>query len=222
MATRRVLPGLMQVLAAPSSQHPLWVVRPLPPLLTVVCPLPPTLLPLQVLAAPADFAPALTLKLLRTIKHLCMGDAKHMDELQRAKAIPHLVALLKGDAPQLVGQGPSGSGANGNGGGALLAEMRNQCVNALYLLCKINRSRQEEAAIHGVLAPLQAIITQGSPLKQFALPIVCDIAKASKRARAELKQHRGVPFYLSLLSVPYWQVQALDALLVWLQVLLPP
>jgi len=37
----------------------------------------------------------------------------------------------------------------------LPAEMRNQCVNALYLLCKISRSRQEEAAINGVLPPLQ-------------------------------------------------------------------
>ena len=45
----------------------------------------------------------------------------------------------------------------------------------------------------------------------------CDIAKASKRARAVLKQHAGVQFYLGLLSVTYWQEHALDALLVWLQ-----
>ena len=38
--------------------------------------------------------------------------------------------------------------------------MRNQCVNALYLLCKINRSRQEEAAVAGVLSPLKEIISQ--------------------------------------------------------------
>ena len=76
--------------------------------------------------------PHLTLRVLRCLKHLCMGDAKHMDELQRAKAVPHLVALLRQ-----------------RHGGALWSEMRNQCVNALYLLCKINRSRQEEAAIHG-------------------------------------------------------------------------
>lgn len=63
---------------------------------------------------------------------------------------------------------------------------------------------------------LQALIEQGSPLKQFALPIVCDIAKASKRARAELKHHHGVQFYLSLLSTEFWQEAALDALLVWL------
>ena len=38
-------------------------------------------------------------QVLRTIKHLCMGEAAHMDELQRAKAIPHLVALLRLCAP---------------------------------------------------------------------------------------------------------------------------
>ena len=76
----------------------------------------------------------------------------------RAKAVPHLVALLKG-----------------RHGGALWSELRNQCVNALFLLCKINRSRQEEAALAGVLAPLREIIAQGSPLQQFALPIVCQL-----------------------------------------------
>ena len=45
---------------------------------------------------------------------------------------------------------------------------------------------------------------------------MCDIAKASKRARAELKQHNGVQFYLGLLSTAYWQEAALDALRVWL------
>jgi len=154
---------------------------------------------MQLLASPDEFAPELLLKVLRTIKHLCMGEAAYMDELQRAKAIPHLIVLLRLQR-----------------GGPHFAEMRNQCVNALYLLCRINRSRQEAAAIDGALPILQEIIEQGSPLKQFALPIMCDIAKASKRARAELKQHNGVQFYLGLLSTSYWQESALDALLVWL------
>lgn len=154
---------------------------------------------MQILATSEQFAPELVLKVLRSLKHLCMGEAAHMDELQRAKAIPHLVALLR-----LRRLGPA------------YAEIRSQCVNALYLLCQINRSRQEAAAIGGALPLLQEIIEQGSPLKQFALPILCDIAKASKRARAELKQHNGVQFYLGLLSTSYWQESALDALLVWL------
>jgi hypothetical protein len=152
IATRKVLPGLMRILASPE-----------------------------------EFDSELILRVLRTIKHLCMGGrekaAVHMDELQRAKAIPHLVALMRlkrKDRPFEL--------------------MRNECVTALYLLCQINRSRQEAAAIDGALPLLQRIIAEGSPLKQFALPIVCDIAKASKRARAELKQHNGVQFYLGLLG----------------------
>ena len=58
------------------------------------------------------------------------------------------------------------------------------------------------------------IISQGSPLQQFALPIVCGIAKglratSDRRARAELKAHAGVPFYLGLLAVVYWQEHAM-------------
>ena len=137
---------------------------------------------MRVLSSPENFESALTLKVLRCIKHLCMGEAAHMDELQKARAVPHLVALLR------VKQG----------GGRLEAEMRNQCVNALYLLCQISRSRQEEAALHGVLPLLQEIIRQRSPLKEFALPIVCDIAKASKVARVQLKKQAAVEFYLDL------------------------
>ena len=75
-----------------------------------------------------DFPDGLVLKILRCLKHLCMGEAAHMDELQRAKAIPHLVDLLR---------------THERGSGAVSTESRNQCVNALYLLCKISRSRQE-------------------------------------------------------------------------------
>ena len=84
---------------------------------------------------------------LRTIKHLCMGEAAQMDELQRAKAIPHLVALLRHAGP--VAQRPSPLSP---WRGPHYSEMRNQCVNALYLLCQINRSRQEAAAT--LLEPL--------------------------------------------------------------------
>ena len=41
----------------------------------------------------------------------------------------------------------------------------------------------------GVLSPLKEIIGQGSPLKQFALPIVCDIAKATSIILTALVLH---------------------------------
>ena len=52
---------------------------------------------MQLLASPEHFAPGLILKVLRTIKHLCMGEARHMDELQRAKALLEAGRRLAGD-----------------------------------------------------------------------------------------------------------------------------
>jgi hypothetical protein len=56
-----------------------------------------------------------------------------------------------------------------------------------------------------------------TPVKEFALPILCDMAHSSRAARRELWQNKGLVFYVSLLSDPYWQVTALDAIFTWLQ-----
>jgi len=69
--------------------------------------------------------------------------------------------------------------------------------------------------VEGIVPHLQYIIASQSPLKQFALPLICDLAHV-KKARPELWQYRGVEFYLDLLEEEYWQVNALDSLSVWL------
>lgn len=56
-------------------------------------------------------------------------------------------------------------------------------VNALFNLCRLSSVRQEEAAIAGAIPILQQIVSGSSPLKQFALPILCDFAHASKTCR---------------------------------------
>ena len=38
------------------------------------------------------------LKVLRVVKQLCMGDRATLDELQRAEAVPRLVALLRAES----------------------------------------------------------------------------------------------------------------------------
>ena len=65
--------------------------------------------------------------------------------------------------------------------GALWPEMRNQCVNALYLLCKINRSRQEAAAIERQRLERQAEMT--SMMREKHSPSVAEVA-AAHRSRA--------------------------------------
>lgn len=91
--------------------------------------------------------------------------------------------------------------------------------NALFLklVCRLNKPRQEEAAQAGLIPQLLRIARTASPLRQFALPILCDLAHAGKSTRKMLNQQGGLDFYLKLLEDPYWQAQALEAILVWLQ-----
>ena len=50
---------------------------------------------MRVIEKPKEYGPHVVLLLLRCIKHLCMGDASQMEALQRAKAVPTLVAMLR-------------------------------------------------------------------------------------------------------------------------------
>lgn len=96
-----------------------------------------------------------------------------------------------------------------------LQEMSNHIFQTCYNLCRINKTRQEEAAQAGILPCLKRIIEISSPLKQFALPILCDLASAGKSCRTLLWQHDGLGMYLKLLEDPYFQVSALESILSW-------
>ena len=74
---------------------------------------------------------------------------------------------------------------------------------------------QEEAAQAGIIPSLKRVIESKSPLKQFALPILCDLASAGKSCRKLLWQHNGLGVYVKLLSDPYFQVSALEAIHSW-------
>lgn len=64
----------------------------------------------------------------------------------------------------------------------------NQVLSALHNLCKINKRRQEQAAESGIIPHLMHFIVTNSPLKQYALPLLCDMAHASRYTRC------GFPF----------------------------
>lgn len=93
--------------------------------------------------------------------------------------------------------------------------MSNHVFQTCYNLCRLNKSRQEEAAQAGIIPSLKRVIDSHSPLKQFALPIFCDLASAGKSCRILLWQHNGLQMYLQLLTDPYFQVSALEAILSW-------
>jgi hypothetical protein len=144
-------------------------------------------------------APAHQVVMLKFVKNLSMLSST-LDTLQNSNAIEVLTELLdrSRSAPHFK-------------------EISNQVLNTMYNLCRLSKSRQEEAAMNGIIPVLQNIVKTERPLKEFALPILCDMAHSGKRCRRLLWQNDGLEFYISLLLDPYWQVTALDAIFVWLQ-----
>lgn len=137
--------------------------------------------------------------MLKTIKNLSMSPSV-LDEMENCNTIEVLIKLLGRHH-----DGPYGT------------EMSNQVLNTIYNLCRLNKRRQEEAAQAGIIPQLLRVAKTTSPLKQFALPILCDLAHASKSTRKMLNQQCGLEFFLQLLQDPYWQLQSLESILIWLQ-----
>jgi hypothetical protein len=96
-------------------------------------------------------------------------------------------------------------------------EIPNHLLHILFNLCRLSKPRQVDAALNGLIPILQKIIKTERPLKELALPILCDMAHSGNVGRRVLWNHKGLQFYISLLTDKYWQVTALDAIFVWLQ-----
>ncbi|CAH9081324.1 unnamed protein product [Cuscuta europaea] len=141
--------------------------------------------------------PPILLKLLKCINHLST-DPHCLEHLQRADAIKYLIPNLD------LKEGP------------LISQIHHEVLNALFNLCKINKRRQEQAAENGIIPHLMHFIMSGSPLRQYALPLLCDMAHASRNSREQLRAHGGLDVYLSLLEDELWSVTALDSIAVCL------
>jgi len=135
--------------------------------------------------------------MLKFIKNLSMLATTH-DSLQNSGAIEALTDLL-GATMDSIG----------------FREISNQVLNVMYNLCRLSKTRQEDAALNGIIPILQKIVKTEWPLKEFALPILCDMAHSGKICRKILWQNKGLQFYISLLADKYWQVTALDAIFIW-------
>ncbi|KAK9106345.1 hypothetical protein Syun_022356 [Stephania yunnanensis] len=141
--------------------------------------------------------PPILLKLLKCINHLST-DPNCLENLQRADAIKHLIPNLELQE------------------GLFISQIHLEVLQALFNLCKINKRRQEQAAENGIIPHLMHIIMSNSPLKQYALPLLCDMAHASRNSREQLRAHGGLEVYLSLLDDELWSGTALDSLAVCL------
>jgi serine/threonine protein kinase len=142
-------------------------------------------------------SPTHQITMLKFIKNLSMLSTT-LDVLHNSNAIDVLTELLSWGMNQ-----------------SHFRELSNQILNTIYNLCRLSKRRQEDAAVDGIIPILIKIVKQERPLKEFALPILCDMAHSSRATRRELWQNKGLAFYISLLSDPYWQVTALDAIFTW-------
>ncbi|KAF6756014.1 hypothetical protein DFP72DRAFT_895915 [Ephemerocybe angulata] len=146
-----------------------------------------------------EMDPECLVQMLKAVKHLSMNATLH-EVLQNANALEILIRILDEKSSS-----------------AHSTEMANHIFQTCYNMCRLNKSRQEEAAQAGILPCLKRVIETSSPLKQFALPILCDLASAGKSCRTLLWQHDGIGMYVQLLNDPYFQVSALESVLSWLQ-----
>ena len=135
--------------------------------------------------------------MLKFIKNLSMLSTT-LDALQNSNAIDVLTELLRESFEK-----------------PHFREVSNQILNTIYNLCRLSKPRQEDAALNGIIPVLQRILKTERPLKEFPLPVLCDMAQSGKVGRQGLWRNKGLPFFISLLSDPYWQVTALDAIFFW-------
>ncbi|KAJ6255026.1 mtk1/mekk4 [Anaeramoeba flamelloides] len=140
---------------------------------------------------------------LKTIKNISYNP-ETLENLHKADTIQILTNVLINSKKTL------------NKDSKLLTDIQNQILTAIFNLCRINHERQQQTAKSGIIPHLQQIIRDNSPLKQLALPIICDFGKTSTETRNELAKYDGINFYIELLSLKYWRVPALDALATWL------
>ncbi|KAI1820179.1 hypothetical protein F4861DRAFT_524046 [Xylaria intraflava] len=139
--------------------------------------------------------------MLKFIKNLSMLSTT-LDTLHSADAIDLLIELLSSSMRK---------------GHPHFREISNQVLNTMFNLCRLSKDRQEYAAVNGIIPILLKIMKTDRPPKEFALPILCDMAHSGSKGRRYLWQNKGLDFYVSLLEDQYWQVTALDAIFVWLQ-----
>ncbi|RFU77239.1 ste ste11 cdc15 kinase [Trichoderma arundinaceum] len=145
--------------------------------------------------------PVHQITMLRFIKNLSMLSTT-IESLHSADAIDFLIDLLSYSMKKNHKH---------------LREISNQVLNTMFNLCRLSKERQEDAAVGGIIPLLLRIMKTDRPPKEFALPILCDMAHSGSKGRRYLWQNKGLDFYVSLLSDQYWQVTALDAILIWLQ-----
>lgn len=96
-------------------------------------------------------------------------------------------------------------------------EVLNVACPILYDCCYLNHPREVEIVRLGIVPMLKKLSRINLPFRQFILPILCELVHCTSSVRGELLKHDILSVYLSLVIDPYWQSNALEALISWSQ-----
>lgn len=136
-------------------------------------------------------------QLVKCISHLSMVMSPSVIEaLQRENVIPMLVSFLP-DSPITTSD-----------------RLQNTVMIAIYHLCRLSPSRQEQAAAAGIVPRLLHLF--GTAMKQMSLEVFCNLARASDLCRQRLSENGGVDVYLMYMEDRNWARQCLTSLASWL------
>lgn len=62
----------------------------------------------------------------------------------------------------------------------------------LYYVCRLyNKPHQESAVKAGLIPFLRFVVDRNKPLKEFSVPLLCELAKTSNVTRAALFESKG-------------------------------
>lgn len=95
--------------------------------------------------------------------------------------------------------------------GEFLNEIFNNVTVVFYHLCRFSRTRKVVAAGAGLIPILQFVVQHNKPLKDFAVPMVCEFSQ-NRETREVMMKNGGLPFYKFILAEPESATVHSDAL----------
>jgi serine/threonine protein kinase len=141
----------------------------------------------------------LVVVLLKCLRELA-AEPKTLKKLDREQAVVMLMPLLEQQQPGYDNA------------------VFDESMECMFYLCRIDKTRQELAARHGLIQQLQRVCMGEDKLhlKEWSFPLICDMAYTSSVTREELWRVDGVLCYLNIMKYPQWRISALNAITVWL------
>lgn len=94
-------------------------------------------------------------------------------------------------------------------------EVVNTICPSIFNCCYLNHPRETDLVKLGAVPILKRLSLVNLEFRQFVLPILCELVYCEKSVKQTLQKHDILTVYYNLVVDPYWQANALDAILHW-------